>query len=226
MLNAARLSFRQIFSAPFRGVLLKSVGLTLLLLAAAFAAAYWLFTSFVSTPWPWLETVINVIAGAGLVVGLVFLVAPVTALFAGLFLDDIAEAVERRWYPGDPPGRPLPLREAVPAALRFTGIVILVNILLLFLLLLPGINLVAFFVANGYLLGREYFELAASRFHPREEVARLREKHRGRVFFGGALIALLLVVPFANLLTPLFATAFMVHIHKRVMGTRPREALP
>ena len=224
MLSSASLALNQISSPPFRAVLVKAIGLTLAMLAAAWAALYAAFVHFVTVPWGWLETVLDVLTGVGLVIGLVFLIAPVTAMFAGLFLDDVAAAVERTSYPDDPPGRPLPFGESLMSAIRFTALVIVVNIVVLLLLLLPGVNLVAFFVANGYLLGREYFELAASRFHPREEVQRLRRQNGMRVFMGGLLIALVLAIPIVNFITPLFATAFMVHLHKAVIGSRPSLA--
>ena len=88
--------------------------------------------------------------------------------------------------------------------------------LALFLLLIPGVNLIAFYLGNGYLLGREYFELAAMRHLPAAEARQLRQANRGLVFLCGVIIAGLASVPIVNLLTPLFATAFMVHVYKRI----------
>lgn len=216
MFAAAIRAFSEILSPPYRRVLLRSLGITAAMLAAVWAAVYATFEHYVQLPWPGVDLLVDIITGIGIVVGLGFLVAPVTSLFAGLFLDEIAEEVERRHYPLDPPGRAMPLGESILSALRFTALVILVNAVVLLLLLLPGINVLAFFVANAYLLGREYFEMVASRFLPREEVAALRNAEAGRLFFGGLMIALVLAVPFVNLLTPLFATAFMVHLYKDV----------
>jgi CysZ protein len=99
--------------------------------------------------------------------------------------------------------------------------VILVNIVCLLLLLVPGVNLVAFFIGNGYLLGREFFEAAAARFRPIEEARALRRENAVTVLLGGFVIALFLAIPIVNLLTPLFATAFMTHLHKRLTGSVP-----
>jgi CysZ protein len=216
MLAAASRAFAQIVSPPFRTALLKSLGLTLVMLAAVWAALYWTVTHFVATAWPALDVAIDVITGIGLFVGLGFLIAPVTSLFAGLFLDEIAAEVERLHYPLDPPGRDMPIGLGILQALRFTGLVIVVNILVLMLILLPGINITAFFVANAYLLGREYFEQIAARFHDPQTVAALRSAASGRIFLAGLVIALVLAIPIVNLLTPLFATAFMVHIYKEI----------
>ena len=104
--------------------------------------------------------------------------------------------------------------QAVWLALKFFVVVLLVNIVALFLLLVPGVNLIAFYLGNGYLLGREYFELAAMRHMPPPESEEARQANRLTVFLGGLIIAGLASVPILNLITPLFATAFMVRIYK------------
>ena len=133
---------------------------------------------------------------------------------AGLYLDDVAGQVERTYYPADPPGRELPALAAIGAGLKFFLVVLVVNLVALFLLLVPGVNLIAFYVGNGYLLGREYFEMVAMRHLSLEEARRLRKANLATVFLCGLIIAGLASVPIANLLTPLFATAFMVHVYK------------
>ncbi|WP_075216468.1 sulfate transporter family protein [Mongoliimonas terrestris] len=222
MLAAASRAFSQIVSPPFRQVLIRSVGLTLLMLAAVWAALYGTFTHFVVVENAWLQTSIEILTGLGLVIGLGFLVAPVTSLFAGLFLDEIAEEVERVHYPGDPPGQAMPLVPSLLSAMRFTLLVVAVNLLVLVLILLPGINVMAFFIANAYLLGREYFEMIAHRFHDPDSVRVLREEAGTRIFLAGLVIAGVLAIPILNLLTPLFATAFMVHIYKDLRARRRR----
>ena len=75
------------------------------------------------------------------------------------------------------------------------------------LTIFTGVGLVSFFVLNGYLLGREYFELAAMRHMPAADARDLFDRHWPKVFFAGALVAVVVAVPVLNLLTPLFATA-------------------
>jgi CysZ protein len=94
--------------------------------------------------------------------------------------------------------------------------VLAVNILALLLLLIPGVNLIAFYVGNGYLLGREYFELAAMRHMSVAEAKRMRKANQLTVFLCGLIIAGLASVPILNLVTPLFATGFMVRMFKRL----------
>lgn len=221
MLAIIRQAARDILSPPFRGVLLKSLGITLLALVAAWIGLSMLIDHLVQLDRPWLDGAVQVVSGVALVAGAIVLVVPITALVASLFLDDIAEVVERTHYAGDQPGRPLPLPLAIREAAGFFVVVVLVNLAALVLLLVPGVNAVIFLVANGYLLGREYFELAALRHRPKPQVTALRRVHRGRVFLAGLAIAGVVAIPVVNLLTPLFATALMVHLHKSLPPPRP-----
>ena len=225
MLSAAGQAFQELFTPPFRAVLWKCVGLTIGLLILLGVAIEWTFSHFVQ--WPdWIETTIEWLGGLALVVGSIFLIPPVTALIAGLYLDDVAAEVERTQYPADPPGRELSTPRAIGLALKFFIVVLLVNIVALFLLLVPGVNLIAFYLGNGYLLGREYFELAAMRHLAHPEAKRLRKANRLTVFLCGLIIAGLASVPILNLLTPLFATGFMVRIYKGLARRSGLELTP
>lgn len=228
VLSAALTALQRLFSTEYRAVFWKVLGLTILLLMGAWAALRQVFFTFA---WPWLETLLPglpawtgwlglvaaIIAGMGLALVLALLIAPVTALIAGLFLDDIAEIVEREDYPDEPVGTELPIGRAMIVSLKFLIIVIAGNILALMLLLVPGVNLIAFFIINGYLLGREFFEFAAMRYHPEHEAKALRSRYSGTIFLGGLIIACFLAVPLLSLLTPLFAATMMVHLHKAIM---------
>src|ERR687886_1595121 len=121
MLDAALKALAQLWTPPFRAVLVKSIGLTLLLLAAAWYGLETLGTRYVHLPYGWMDTALAIVLGLGLVIGMVFLVPPVSALVAGFFLDDVAAEVEREFYPADPPGRPMPAGPAPPPPLRLTG---------------------------------------------------------------------------------------------------------
>jgi CysZ protein len=215
MLAAAGQAFREIFTPDFRTILFKCLGFTIALLVLLIIAAEWGFAHFVTLP-NWAEKTIEWLGGLALVVGSVFLIPPVTSLIAGLYLDDIAAEVERIHYPADPPGHELGTGTAIAMSLRFFFVILAVNLLALFLLLIPGVNLIAFYVGNGYLLGREYFEMVAMRHLPPEAARSLRKANRLTVLLCGFVIAGLASVPILNLTTPLFATAFMVHMFKQL----------
>lgn len=224
MFSSALLAFNQLFTKPFRSVLWKTLGITLLLLALVWvgmASGVEYLLSMEDFLPGWAETTAAIVAGLGFVFGLWFLIIPVSTVVAGLFLDEVSRVVETTHYPSEAHGHDLSIMETVVQTLRFLGVVILVNLVVLLLIPFLGLGVPLFFVANGYLLGREYFEQAALRFRTRAEVKELRVRHGGKIFLAGLLISCLIAVPLLNLLTPLFATAFMVHVHKRLTGSVP-----
>ena len=227
IIDAALNALKRLLTPEFRSVFWKTLGLTLLLLVGLWVSVRQIFFTFA---WPWLEQLLPglpdwagwlgivaaIAAGLGLALVLALMIAPITALVAGLFLDDVAEIIEREDYPGEPAGTPLPLARSVFVSLKFLGVVILGNIVALFLLFVPGINLIAFFVINAYLLGREFFEFAAMRHRTETEAKALRSHYGVTVFLAGLLIAGFMAIPIVNLLTPLFAATMMVHLHKAI----------
>jgi CysZ protein len=212
-------AFAQTFSAGLRRILFKSVALAILLLLVLGVILQTVITQISSLPQPF-EMALAIATGLGMIAGAIYLMGPISSLIAALFLDEVAEHVERTSFPADPVGRPLPIAQSLVLSVKFFGLILLVNFVALLLLLIPGVNLIAFFVANGYLLGREYFELAAMRYRPAEEAKALRRENSMRVFLAGLAIAGVVVVPFLNLITPIFATALMVRVHKRLSPTR------
>jgi CysZ protein len=229
MFEAAGKALSQMFSPSFRRVLLKSIGLALVLivligiglnrllvLLAEGGAAWAEATTGAHAPWQILAWVLSVAATLGIVTGAVFLMPAVTAFVGSFFVDEIAEEVERTNYPADPPGRALPLRRALIEGISTALMSIVVYLGAVPFLLVAGLGLVIMFLATAYLLGREYFLLAAMRFRSPEEAKALRRSERGSVFLAGIAIALFVSIPLLNLATPLFAMAMMVHVHKRV----------
>lgn len=233
IVEAARLAGRNLFAPETRSAFWKILGITVLLLVGAWLLVRNLFIAL-ALPWldalipgipdwaGWLGFVFGVIASFGLALGLALLVAPVTAVIAGLFLDGVAEIIEKRDYPHDPVGTAIPTGRAIVYTAKFLGVVIVGNIIALLLLLVPGINIAAFLLVNGYLFGREFFEFAAMRYRSEDEVRLMRSKYSGTIFMAGLLIAAFLAIPIVNLLTPLFAAGLMVHLHK-MLSERDRE---
>jgi uncharacterized protein involved in cysteine biosynthesis len=231
MLDDAIKAIAQMFAPPLRAVLWKSIGLALLLIIALAAALERVIVRLVGLGSTSTETalgphahlavdaiawLISVAAGLGILVGSVMLMPAVTAFVASFFADEIAEQVERRHYPGDPPEKALTLGQAVAEGGKTALLALVVYVCALPFLLLAGLGAVLFFLATAWLLGRAYFELAAMRFRSAAEAKAFRRYHAASVFAGGILIALFVSIPIVNLATPLFATAFMVHMHKRL----------
>jgi CysZ protein len=218
MISAAFKALGDLLSSEFRSVLFKAVAMTLALFIAILVAVEVLLSYLMVIPWPWAETLAAVGAGLVLLVAFFFMMAPVTAIFAGLYLDDVAGRVEARHYSQDIRGKPLSGFRAVQTSLQFALIVLLVNIAVL-PLVFTGIGAVALIVANAYLLSREFFEMIAMRHMPVDEARLLRRENTPRVFAAGLVPALLSIIPVVNLVVPLFATSYFMHIFKQVRAT-------
>lgn len=223
IIAAARLAAGDVSSRPFRKVLWRSLGLTVFLFVAMFAAIQFALSYLDFPQYSWAEPVIAIVAGAGLILAFVFLAVPVTAIFAGLYLDQIAELVERTHYADDRQGRSPPAALSLFLGLRFGLIALLVNLLALPFLFL-GIGAIVMVLANAYLLSREYFEMTSLRHMPRQAAASLRREHSRSIYLAGLLPATLALVPGANLVVPMFATSYFTHIFKSLAPSRAGES--
>jgi uncharacterized protein involved in cysteine biosynthesis len=229
MLSALTKAFGQAPDPAFRRVfglsLAASIAVFILLWAVSWLALAWVGDGLAAwvVAQDWGETITGVLTwlfGAGSLVGVLvasfFLFPAVMVLVMSFLLEEIANAVEARHYPSLAPARDQPLAEQALGALVFAGITLAVNLvalpLYLLLLFVPPLNLFVFYLINGYLLGREYFELVAVRRLNLTGAKRLRRAYRGRVLLAGVVIAFLLTLPIVNLVMPIIATSFMLHI--------------
>jgi len=235
MIDAALKAFAQMFTPPLRGVLMKAVGLAILfiviigialqrvLAGLADTGASWAEQTAGMAPhsvWAALAWVLSIMASLGIVTGAVFLMPPVSALVGSFFVDEVAEAVEREHYPADPVGTALPLMTGVIEGIKIALLSLLVYVVALPFVLFAGFGFLILFVASAYLLSREYFDLAAMRFRPPAEAVAMRKANSGYIFLAGTIIAMFVSIPILNFATPVFAMAFMAHIHKRLSGRR------
>jgi len=235
MLDAAAKALAQMFSPPFRSVLLRSIGLAILVLILLGVALHRVFGWLAGEGAGYLEGLtgpgmqsplhvliwmLAILAGFGLAAGAIFVMPAVTAFVASFFSDEIAAEVEHVHYPADPPGRPISMTRGVIEGLKTALLAFAVYLVAVPFLLFAGLGLVIFFIASAYLLGREYFLLAAMRFHTVEEAKALRKLHHTRIFTSGLFIAAFVSIPIVNLATPLFAMAFMTHMYKKIVGPR------
>lgn len=218
------LGIADLFSPPLLGILAVTLALNLALLVLLWLGISWLLTETTVTDWGWLEWIIDAAGWLAGVVLMLILFPVLATMILGFFLDPAAGRVARRHYPGIEPGREQPIMEAIGGALRFLAVVILLNLLALpVYMLVPALNLILFYLINGYLFGREYFELVAARYLSNRDAAALRRRHGGAVFGTGVLITLGLSIPFLNLIVPLWATAMMVHMVAGVLPARSPE---
>jgi uncharacterized protein involved in cysteine biosynthesis len=223
MLKSISRTLGQLGDPKLRGILVTSVLGTLALIVALALGAVWLVDQLGQTGIGWVDDLLPWIAGIGAFVLALLAFTGTVQVLSGLFLDHVAEVVEAQHYPDLPPARPQPLSETVIESVRFALVSIGLNLLILPLyLLLPGINFLLFYGLNGYLLGREYAELVATRRMTPEEIKHFRLANRKSLFVSGVVIAAVTTVPLLNLATPVLATAFALHEHQRLrLRTEP-----
>ena len=241
MLDAAVKALTQILSPPMRSILWRSIALALVLITVLAIGlqrlSSWLATSGLSwaeatlgpnshTPLDVLSWIVSIAAGLGVVFGGILLMPAITSLVASVFVDEVADHVEREHYPAERPGVALPFGLAMREGVRTALLTILVYLIALPFVFLAGAGFLAFFIATAWLLGREYFELAAMRFRPPEQAKAMRRENATTIFIAGLVIAAFVSIPIVNLATPLFGMAFMVHMHKRLSGSRPELIEP
>jgi uncharacterized protein involved in cysteine biosynthesis len=224
MLSAFALALSDLCLPAMRRALLRAVGLAIALFLGLLAGLAWLLASSAVTSIGWLETAIDLLGGAATLVTAWLLFPAATLAILPLLLDPVAAAVEARHYPHLPPARPASATAQIAAGLRLAGLATLLNLLALPLVLfVPGLGLAAFLLVNGWLLGREYLELAALRRVGDAEAKMVRRAIAGRTLAGGVALAAMALVPFGNLLVPLVGAAAFVHMFHRASGlaTRP-----
>ena len=215
MFASARKALGMIFDPAFFRVVFISILLTVILFGALFAGAEYAVAQLPTLHWHWVNVALEIVTPVLAVLLVVSLGAPVAALFASFFLDGVARSVERKYYPADPKASGAPVVSSLFLALRFTGLIVVVTLALLpFDVILPGVGSAVTLVADAWLLGREYFELTALRHMSRGAVDEMRKRHRFAILGAGLLIALLSLIPFADLIAPLFGAALMVHVFK------------
>lgn len=217
----------QIGDQRFRRVLILGVLLTLALLFGIYAlflqAVWWLTPESIDLPLigpvTGVETLLGWASFLVMIALSVFLMVPVASAFAGLFLEDVVDAVEDRHYPNLPPAAVMGRPEALRHSVNFLGLVIAVNVAAVFVypFVGPAIPLV-FWALNGFLLGREYFTLVAQRRLPRAEAIAMRKRNGLRLWIAGTLMAAPLSIPLVNLLVPVLGVATFTHLFHRLMA--------
>jgi uncharacterized protein involved in cysteine biosynthesis len=222
----------QLGDRRFRRVLLWGVGLTLALLVGVYAGFLAVIQTFVPDivdipfvgPVGGLDTLLSW-GSALLMIGLsVFLMMPVASAFTSLFLDDVAQAVEDRHYPGMPPAQTQSFGDAAIDTMNFFALLVTVNTLALLLYAFAGPFIpVVFWAVNGLLLGREYFTLIAARRMGRKAAKALRKRHWLTVWWAGGLMAAPLSIPFVNLFIPVLGAATFTHLFHRLAAMEQRR---
>lgn len=225
ILRSFGLALRQLSDPRFRRVFLIGIGLAFVLLVAATAGFSWLI-EWITPEQVWLPILGEVqwlndlfSWGAAFLVAFlsIFLMVPVASAITSMFLDDVADAVEQVHYPGLPATPPFPFWDGLRDTINFLGVLIGANLLalILYVVFAPFAPLI-FWGLNGFLLGREYYTMAAIRRVGRTRARQLRRKHMGTIWLAGIAMAIPLSVPLLNLLIPILGAAVFTHLYHRL----------
>jgi CysZ protein len=224
MLSAFVKGIDQLSDRATRKYLWLSIISALITFVLLWSVVGWLLRETSISNIGWLEGAIDLLGGIATLALTWFLFPATVSAVIGLLLDQVADCVENRHYPNLPTAAGLPMGESIMMSMKFLGILIALNILMLPFLFLGPLFPFVFYLVNGYLLGREYFELVASRRLPPAEVTRLRKARQGSVMAVGVVIAFALTVPVVNLLMPVVATSAMVHLFERWHPSKDGQA--
>jgi len=218
-------SVAQFDDPKFRRVLWRGMGLTIALLIAACLLVNFGINQLLSSAWAanligdqsWLGALINV-GGVLFTIALsIWLMVPVTSAIIALFLDEVAQAVEARHYPHLPKQTATKLQDQILVGIRFLGILLLANIGALILsMIVPLLAPFVFWATNGYLMGREYFQMAAMRRMPRAQAQELFQRHQGSIWTAGILMAIPMSIPLVGLFIPILGAATFTHQFERL----------
>ena len=218
-------SVTQFDDPKFRRVLWRGLGLTIVLLIAACLLVNFGINQLLSSAWAanlignqsWLGALINV-GGVLFTIALsIWLMVPVTSAIIALFLDEVAQAVEARHYPHLPKQTATKLQDQILVGIRFLGILLLANIGALILsMIVPLLAPFVFWATNGYLMGREYFQMAAMRRMPRAQAQELFQRHQGSIWTAGILMAIPMSIPLVGLFIPILGAATFTHQFERL----------
>jgi uncharacterized protein involved in cysteine biosynthesis len=211
VLRTLPLAIAQIAHPSARRVLVLSIVATLALLVGLVFGVGWLLDGVAWFGIGWLDSTLNVLGTLSAVVLAWLLLPGVLAAMTAMLVDPIADAVEQRYYPGLPAPRPGALADGIRSGLKLALVAIVLNLLLLPLYLIPGVNLVLFYGLNGYLVARGYFEQVAVRRLSLADARTVFARNRMNLWLSGIILTFVTTVPFVNLVVPILATAWMTH---------------
>lgn len=205
----------QLDDRAFLGVLWRSLAWAVVCFVALHVAAVWGVEHLLHRH-GWVNWGAGFLASLGATVLACWLFLPLAAVIGMLYIDRIAAAVERRWYPMLPPAQPAPLMQQIMDGIALGLRILLLNLLAL-LLAVTWIGLPLGWLIAGYGTGRGLFMAVAMRRMPREAAKDAYRSVWVIVLVYGAILAFAAYVPLFNLLLPLIGTACMVHVLDRAL---------
>lgn len=219
MIEALKLTAQQLPDRPFRTVVVLGMLSALILIIFTGIFSWFLISKIEFFGIGVVDKLASWIGGIIVFVGTLMFFPSTVMLVSGLFLDKVVSAVEHKHYPESGDVHLQTISSVIRASLTLLVVGILMNLMLLPVYLItffiPGLNLLIFYLLNGYLLGREFYDMVAGRHLPPAKIREIRRANWWQITSAGIIIAVLTTIPGLNLIAPVAATAFMVHIFHR-----------
>ncbi len=216
------LSLRSLNNKAVRRILVKSIMLTLAILAAL-AVALFCGGDYLLSLWGW-----GMVMGTwsylmGLIMGSLltwFLFRSVAVLILWMFADDIAEAIEWEHYSHSAlTATKLSWMKSLAIGLRSLLRAIIYNLLALPLYLIALFTVfgtpIIFLAINGLLLGKELEEMIALRHQPHLESGDGWAMGKFERFSLGFVMNVAMMIPFVNFFIPVIGVATATHMMHR-----------
>ncbi len=224
IISAMERTLSQILDPAFLKVFIWGILTTIVAIIATWFLANYLKNQIILTQfdWQWVNEAFQWLLDVDWIFNIIFFFLmgiffpPIATVFMSLYLDDVVDAVEDKYYPDRKAGKRLGVGHLAYLAVRLAFMIIFLNIIVIplyvFFFWVPFVPLVIFYTLNSYLLGWGYYEMVAVRHLGIKEAGQHRKSIRGQVLGGGFVITLLYSFPVINLTAPILGAAILAHL--------------
>jgi hypothetical protein len=161
-----------------------------------------------------IERISDVFGGVFALVVTIYFFPVLLTFFVSFFIEEIAFEIEKIHYQDLKNPREIPFMENLSCAVRFGFKAFFINIFALFFMIIPVIGVLFYYIINGLLVSREYFQIISLRRIKDKEVMRLYKKRSKKYILAGIFVVFLMTLPIINIFAPIIATSMFVHLSK------------
>ncbi len=148
-----------------------------------------------------------------------YVMSPVVVAIIGVLMERIVDAVEAKHYLNLPAVRHQTFGQMLAYGLRFLALMLGVSLAAFVISFFSGVLApLVFIAANGYLIGREYFEVVALRRSPIEQAQGQTQDNIALLWLAGIFLAVFLAIPVVNLLVPIVGVATFTHLYHKIFS--------
>lgn len=213
-----------IFTKSLRNMLLPDIMKLFLLCLLAYMAGWggmaWILSGLISSYIGASGSegfILHILGSAGGMIVAWFLFPLLYPILVSFFDDKMADVIEREDYPQLPPAKP-PFWPTILNDMVFSLKAIGLNIICLPFYFIPLFGIALYYLLNGYLLGTQFFRMAAGRRVDMDEAEKMRKAAHYQILSAGVAISFCSTIPLLNLAAPLLGVATMLHLFHAIKG--------